>query len=104
MSRYIDLDQIEFLKVDGNKEFNHGVDCCINRLLEEEPIKAVLLDRIKEAREQIIDEKEFAYADFERYKEEVLCIEPDELPDDDFRYGMERCLEILDKMIRENEE
>lgn len=32
MSRYVDLDQIEFLKVDGNEEFNHAVDCCINRL------------------------------------------------------------------------
>lgn len=32
MSRYVDLDKIEFLKVDGNDEFNHGVDCCINRL------------------------------------------------------------------------
>lgn len=47
MSRYIDLEQIEFLKVDGNKEFNHGVDCCINRLLEAEPIKVVSLDRVK---------------------------------------------------------
>lgn len=103
MSRYIDLDQIEFLKVDGNKEFNHGVDCCINKLLDAEPIEAVSIDRIKEAREQIIDEKDFAYADFDRYKEEVLYVEPDELPDDDFRYGMERCLTILDKLIEGGE-
>ena len=33
MARYIDLDKVEFLKVEGNKEFNHGVDCCINKLL-----------------------------------------------------------------------
>lgn len=65
---------------------------------------AIQLDRIKQAREQIIEEKDFAYADFERYKEEVLCVEPDELPDDDFRYGMERCLEILDKLIAESEQ
>lgn len=62
-----------------------------------------LLAKIKKAREQIIDEKDFAYADFERYKEEVLYVESDELPDDDFRYGMERCLEILDKLIAESE-
>lgn len=49
------------------------------------------------------DEKDFAYADFEQYKEEVLNAESDELPDDDFRYGMERCLEILDKLIAESE-
>lgn len=53
MSRYVDLDQIEFLKVDGNKEFNHGVDCCVNRLLKVEPIKAVSLDKIKKVREEI---------------------------------------------------
>jgi DNA-directed RNA polymerase subunit RPC12/RpoP len=27
MGRLIDLDKVEFLKVDGNIEFNHGVDC-----------------------------------------------------------------------------
>lgn len=53
MSRYVDLDQIEFLKVDGNEEFNHGVDCCINRLLDAEPVKAVPLDKVKQAREEI---------------------------------------------------
>ena len=66
-------------------------------------VDAIQLDRIKQAREQIIDEKDFAYADFDRYKEEVLCVEPDELPDDDFRYGMERCLDILDKLIESEE-
>jgi hypothetical protein len=64
----------------------------------------VSLGKVKQAREQIIDEKDFAYADFEQYKEEVLHAESDELPDDDFRYGMERCLEILDKLIAESEE
>lgn len=65
---------------------------------------SIPLDKIKKAREQIIDEKDFAYADFEQYKEEVLYAEPDELPGDDFRFGMERCLEILDKLIAESEE
>lgn len=102
--RLIDLDQIEFLKVDGNKEFNHGVDCCINKLLEAEPIEVVSLDKLKQVIKQIIDEKDFAYADFDRYKEEVLYVEPDELPDDDFRYGMERCLEVLNMLIERGEE
>ena len=64
--------------------------------LNKEPI----LDKI---RAEIIEEKDFAYADFDRYKEEVLCVEPDELPDDDYRYGMERCIEILDKYKAEME-
>lgn len=41
MARFIDLDAVEFLKVDGNEEFNHGVDCCINKLLEIEPADVV---------------------------------------------------------------
>lgn len=59
-----------------------------------------VLDKI---RAEIIDEKDFAYADFDRYKEEVLGVEPDELPDDDFRFGMERAIEIIDKYKAESE-
>ena len=61
-------------------------------------------DVLDEIRAEIIDEKDFAYADFDRYKEEVLYVEPDELPDDDYRYGMERCIEIIDKYKTESEE
>lgn len=48
----------------------------------------------------ILDEAEYAYADFDRYKEDILHAEPDELPDDDFRYGMERAVEIINKYRR----
>ena len=41
MARYIDLDKVEFLKVKGNEEFNHGVDCCISKLLEIEPVDVI---------------------------------------------------------------
>ena len=53
-----------------------------------------VLDKIKE---EILDEAEYAYADFDQYKEDILYAEPDELPDDDFRYGMERAFEIINK-------
>lgn len=99
MSRLIDADELL-------KEINIWCDCVDGAcLLKNAPtVKAIPLDKVKKMREQIIDEKDFAFADFERYKEEVLNVEPDELPDDDFRYGMERCLEILDKLIAESEE
>ena len=88
MSRYIDLDQIEFLKVDGNEEFNHGVDCCINRLLKVEPIKAVSLDKVKQAREEI--------SDWDVNKVMDGCSEP-------FKLGVAKGLDIasviLDKLI-----
>ena len=45
----------------------------------------------------ILDEAEYAYADFDQYKEDILYAEPDELPDDDFRYGLKRAVEIINK-------
>lgn len=67
-------------------------------------IKCDVFDKI---REEIEEEKECAYADFERYKVEYLgqdwedvC---DSLPQDDFRYGMERCIEIINKYRTESE-
>jgi hypothetical protein len=48
-------------------------------------------------REDIKDEAEFAYTDFDEYKYEVLGIDDvDDLPNDDYRYGMERALELVD--------
>ena len=52
---------------------------------------------LEKIRTEILDEAEYAYADFDRYKEDILHAEPDELPDDDFRYGMERTVEIINK-------
>lgn len=55
------------------------------------------LDSYDKIIEQIKDEAEYAYADFDRYKEDILYAEPDELPDDDFRYGLRRAIEIINK-------
>ena len=64
-----------------------------------------VLDKI---RDEILDEKEYAYADFEQYKIDYLGVDveyvEDELPHDDFRYGMERCIEIIDKYKEKNKE
>lgn len=59
-----------------------------------------ILDAIKT---EIKEEAECAYADFERYKVEYLGQDwedvLDSLPQDDFRYGMERAVEIINKHI-----
>lgn len=64
-----------------------------------------VLDKIKA---KLIEEKECAYADFERYKVEYLGQSwedaLDSIPQDDFRYGMERCIEIIDKYKVESED
>lgn len=66
-------------------------------------IKALEQENVLEKiRAEILDEAEYAYADFDRYKEDILYAEPDELPDDDFRYGLERAVEIINKYREEN--
>ena len=64
--------------------------------------KSDVLDKI---RAEILEEKKHAYADFERYKVEYLGQDwedaLDSLPQDDFRYGMERAVEIIDKYTTE---
>ena len=63
-----------------------------------------IIDKI---RAEILEEKEHAYADFERYKVEYLGQDwedaLDSLPQDDFRYGMERAIELIDKYKAESE-
>lgn len=54
-----------------------------------------MLETLKKIKEQIIDEADYAYSDFEDYKQCVLDVEADELPNDDFRFGMYRALEII---------
>ena len=80
-------------------ELNEALDMAI-KALEQKPI----LDKI---RAEILEEKECAYADFERYKVEYLGQDwedaLDSLPQDDFRYGMERAIELIDKYKAEVE-
>lgn len=63
---------------------------------------------LDEIRAEIAEEKEHAYADFERYKVEYLGQDwedaLDSLPQDDFRYGMERCIDIIGKYKVESED
>jgi hypothetical protein len=67
--------------------------------------KQKVLDKL---RAEMLEEKECAYADFERYKVEYLGQDWedvfDSLPHDDFRYGMERAIELIDKYKAESEE
>lgn len=67
-------------------------------------VKLEVLDKI---RAEILEEREHAYADFERYKVEYLGQDwedaLDSLPQDDFRYGMERCLDIIDKYVERSD-
>lgn len=59
-----------------------------------------ILDKIKA---EIWEEAEWAYSNFDEYKEIVLEAEPDELPDDEFRFGLHRAVEIINKYKAESE-
>ena len=64
--------------------------------------KSMLLSEfMRRIKDDIDEEREFAYADFDEYKAQCLGVDADELPDDDFRYGMVRCVEIMNKHLRE---
>ncbi|MBQ1296673.1 MAG: hypothetical protein IIY21_21700 [Clostridiales bacterium] len=73
-----------------------------------ERAKAEYVEKLDKIRAEIIDEKDAAYADFDQYKVDYLGVDAehveDELPQDDFRYGMERAIEIIDKYKAEGEE
>lgn len=64
-------------------------------------MNSVEKDALDKIRAEILEESEAAYADFEQYKVDYLGVDAeyveDELPQDDFRYGMKRALEIIDK-------
>lgn len=82
---------------DNNDKWNSiSWDEVMDWILEKRGAKSetIPFDKI---RAEILDEAEYAYADFDKYKEDVLHTEADELPDDDFRYGLQRAIEIIDK-------
>jgi hypothetical protein len=90
MSNLIDLDQVELLKVDGNKEFNHGVDCCINTLLKQERVQAIPLDEIKKVREEI--------------RKIVEVKDSDTLTQLNIKFGLGISLAYLDELIGDDDE
>lgn len=73
-------------------------------ILEELPPVTPKIDVLDKIIAEIDDEAEYAYADFDEYKYDILHAEPDELPDDDFRYGLRRAIEIINKYKAESED
>ena len=102
MKLIIDIDRnfYEMVKYKvGSKQYNY--DQCWKSIANGVPYEKREKGTLEKIRAEIREEAEFAYADFEKYKVECLGIEgeyvEDELPDDDFRYGMERAIEIINK-------
>lgn len=94
---------------DLNKHTNEILRMIVDYIEKMESVKPKpKTDVLNKIRAEIVEEREDAYADFERYKVEYLGQDwedvLDSLPQDDFRYGMERAIEIIDKYKAESEE
>lgn len=85
----------EFEKMERHIDLNKESMEMYMWLKELKTLRQAREDAYKEIKRRIEEEAEYAYADFEQYKADVLYSEQDELPDDDFRYGMQRALEIV---------
>lgn len=89
-------DYLTFSKL-SEKEKTNDLSYYERVIANSTPLKREL-DKI---RAEILEEKEYAYANFEAYKIDYLMQDEedvlDSLPQDDFRYGMERAIEIIDK-------
>ena len=110
MGRLIDSDELLKHKTWVNGPSGDSIyDVVFCDEIEEAPtVEAIPMSVLEDIKAEIVEEKEYAYADFEQYKVDYLGVDADyvedELPNDDFRYGMERCLEIINKHIRRKED
>lgn len=67
-------------------------------------VKAVSIDKLKNLVDKLQDEKDYAYANFDEYKIDVLgCENVDDLPNDDYRFGLNRAIELVQLLIAESE-
>ena len=101
-------DHMETIASDDGDAFVDGVLSGvfnIREMVNQAPtVSAIPLEKVKTLIKRLEDEKECAYADFDDYKRYVLEVDTDELPEDEYRYGIERCLRLLNKLIAESEE
>ena len=68
-------------------------------------VKAVSIDKLKNLVDKLQDEKDYAYANFDEYKLDVLgCDDVDDLPNDDYRFGLIRAIDLLQLLIKESED
>ena len=97
MSRLIDADKIDFNEVFvGASEFAQDTRNAAQRFIDKQPT-AYDVDKIVE---QLEEEQELAYADFDRYVEEVdPCLDSE--CDDFFHTGLGRAIKVLKAGVKE---
>jgi len=103
MSRLIDADKLE-----PDTEWNDYDDDFVSysaiQIKNAPTVKAVPIYKLKNLVDRLQDEKDYAYANFDKYKIEVLCCDDVyDLPDDDYRFGLDRAIELLQLLIAEKE-
>ena len=69
----------------------------LSRMLDE--LLQQQVDDLNKIAEIMHEESDFAYADFDMYKWDTLGADADELPEDDYRYGLVRAVEIINTYL-----
>lgn len=96
MKLIIDINDKDFEIMKHNIAVNNPLCPISQKEIVTKIVNGTPLDHVfNTIKDGIKEEADYAYADFEQYKADVLNVEADELPDDDFRYGMERAIEII---------
>lgn len=76
----------------------------IQEIVNKPTFKAIPIYKLKILVDKLQNEKDYAYANFDEYKVNVLgCEDTDELPDDDYRFGLNRAIALLEVLIAESE-
>ncbi len=81
-----------------------SIDEAIRIISKRQTVNIIPIDKLKKLVDKLQDEKDYAYANFDEYKLDVLgCDDVDDLPNDDYRFGLNRAIELLQLLIAESE-
>lgn len=102
--RLIDADKLE-LDTEWSDYYDDYMSYSQSQIKSAPTVKAVPIDKLKNLVDKLQDEKDYAYANFDEYKLDVLgCDDVDDLPNDDYRFGLNRAIVLLQLLIAESED
>lgn len=102
------MELIDRSKLEQDTEWNEYFDDYMSysavQIKSAPTVKAIPIYKLKNLVDKLQDEKDYAYADFDEYKiVELCCDDVDDLPNDDYRFGLNRAIELLQLLIVESE-
>lgn len=102
MSKLIDADKLE-PDTEWDDYYDEFMSYSLCQIKNAPIVKAVPIYKLKNLVDKLQDEKDYAYANFDEYKIDILgCDDVDELPNDDYRFGLNRAIALLQVLIAES--